>query len=324
MSIRLIILLFLALVAAGGTAMMAKNWVASERAQILSSVPAISNSKSDMIEVLVAKTDLIPGSFVLKEKLDWQEWPEDALNDHMLKKGAVEIDDFIGSVVRARIPAGQPVLPSSMVLPGDHSFLAAVLAPGMRAVTVPLNVTSGLGGFVFPGDKVDLLLSIVIKPENDKSEMQRDFYFTETLLKNVRVIGKDQSAVQIEGEVKVAKSATLEVTPKQAETVALATMVGQLSLSLRSLGEEDVILSELSSQNSDTGKALDHKVSFVDAAEKQPVQRLEIQEELSMTTDLDVNFAYRKALSLIGKPTQSTGRKVQVLRGSQSDTKNFN
>lgn len=327
MSIRIVVLLFLALVTAGGTAMMAKNWVASERAEILSSVPSMPIMKSENKEILVAKKDLVPGSFVLKEKLEWQEWPEDAIGDRMLKKGDVEIEDFLGSVVRARIPAGQPVLPSSMVQSGEQGFLAAVLAPGMRAVTVPLNATSGVGGFVFPGDKVDLLLSIILKPEDDNSEMQRDFYFTETLLKDVRVIGKDQSAVQVEGEAKLAKSATLEVTPKQAEAVALATMVGKLSLSLRSLGEEKIILSEIYPQlpqkvQSMSENGLSHQVAL-NNIQVQPIQRLEIQDELSMTTDMEINFAYRKALKYAKRGSGSSGRSVQVFRGATSDTRKF-
>jgi len=324
MSIRVVVLLFLALVTAGGTAMMAKNWVASERAQIMSSVPSLPIIKSENEEILVAKSDLVPGSFVLKEKLEWQEWPEDAINEHMLKKGDVKIDEFIGSVVRARIPAGQPVVPSSMVQSGEQGFLAAVLAPGMRAVTVPLNATSGVGGFVFPGDKVDLLLSIILKPEDKNSDLKRDFYFTETLLKDVRVIGKDQSAVQVEGEAKIAKSATLEVTPKQAETVALATMVGKLSLSLRSLGDEDIITSEKNGKDANkaqftTGNGLYNEV----ASKEGPVQRLETQDELSMTTDTEINFFYRKALKNPKRGSGSSGRSVQVLRGSASNTKKF-
>ncbi|MDV7340377.1 Flp pilus assembly protein CpaB [Terasakiella sp. A23] len=327
MSVRIIILLLLALISAGGTAMLAQNWLASERAQIMASVPKIQMKTEDHVEILVAKADLIPGSFVLKEKLTWQEWPEDAVGDRMLKKGDVDIEDFVGSVIRSRIPAGQPLLPSAMVRSGEQGFMAAVLTPGMRAVTVPLSATSGVGGFVFPGDKVDLLLSITLKPEGEESILKRKFYFTETLLKNVRVIGKDQSAVQSEGEAKVAKSATLEVTPKQAEKVALATQIGKLSLSLRPIADETTILAEDIPMMNAPVDQLKHKIGGFDQYNNHPsIPRLELDDDMSLTTDVDVNFFWQKmakyAPSVTGEKS-SASSKVQVHRGSKSTTQEF-
>ncbi len=324
MSVRIIILLFLALGTAGGTAMLAQNWLISERAELMASVPKQVVKKEKHGEILVAKNDMLTGSFVLKESLIWQEWPENAIGERMLKKGDVEIEDFVGSVIRTRIPAGQPVLPSAMVRSGEQGFMAAVLAPGMRAVTVPLSATSGVGGFIFPGDQVDLLLTIKLKPKDENPILDRDWNFTETLLKDVRVIGKDQSALQTEGEAKIAKSATLEVTLKQAEQVALAIQIGKLSLSLRSLADEDSILLGKLNTLPEKIDPLNHRISM-NEEQTSGMERLEIEDDMSLTTDADLNFFWHKMKHLQPQAARvQTSRKVQVLRGSDAKTREFN
>jgi len=339
MSIRLIVLLVAALGAAGTTAMLAQNWLAQERAQIMSSVPKLTVAREKKVEILVAKDDLVPGSFVLKEKLQWQEWPEDALNDRMLKKGDVDKEHFAGSVVRSRIPAGQPLLPSAVVKAGERGFLAAVLAPGMRAVTVPISAASGVGGFVFPGDKVDLLVSIKLEPVGEDKENRPDIDFTQTLLSDVRVLGKDQMAEQVEGEAKVAKTVTLEVTPKQAEMIALSNRIGKMSLALRSLAEEKEFIADARPHVPEYGQAnLKHPVEFAENAPMPegtvlpgspqgyaaPLQR---EGELSLTTDYDVNYYFQK-LNQYGyggtpKKGNGGGSSVEVLRGSNKQTREF-
>ncbi|SCA55717.1 exported hypothetical protein [Candidatus Terasakiella magnetica] len=308
MSVRILILLVMAFLTAGATAMMAQNWLATERAEIMASVPKVLAPKAiGYKKVLVAKTDLLAGSFVLKEKLEWQDWPEDAIGERMLKKGDVSMEDFVGSVIRSRIPAGQPVLPSAMVRKGEQGFLAAVLTPGMRAVSVALSATSGVGGFIFPGDQVDLLLTLSQKVGEGKMR------FTETLLKDVRIIAKDQSAIQAEGQAKVAKTATLEVTPKQAEIVALASQMGKLSLSLRSLADEELMIAEVSKQS------LEHKIAF------QPVgvQRKTNKAQLSLTTDKQLNFYLQTMAQKRKKQGASASRKVQVHRGGSLSVQKF-
>lgn len=339
MSIRLIVLLVAALGAAGTTAMLAQNWLAQERAQIMSSVPKLTMAPENKVEILVAKDDLVPGSFVLKEKLAWQEWPEDALNELMLKKGDVDKEHFAGSVVRSRVPAGQPLLPSAVVKAGERGFLAAVLAPGMRAVTVPISAASGVGGFVFPGDKVDLLVSINLEPIGEDKENKPDIDFTQTLLTDVRVLGKDQMAEQVEGEAKVAKTVTLEVTPKQAEMIALSNRIGKMSLALRSLAEEEEFFADARPHVPEYGQAaLKHPVDF---AENAPVPEgtdlsgypqgyaapLQSEGELSLTTDYEVNYFFQK-LNQYGyggssKKGNGGGSSVEVLRGSNKQTREF-
>ena len=166
------------------------------------------------------------------ENLRWQTWPADDIAAAYIVEGKGKVEDFVGAVVRSASSDGEPVTDGRIVRPGDRGFMAAVLTPGYRAVTVTVTVSSGLAGFVFPGDRVDLLLTLAVPGETD-GKLQR--HASETLLTNLRVLAVDQRADDQSKEVVVAKTATLEVTPKQAETIAVATELGNLSLSLRSL-----------------------------------------------------------------------------------------
>ena len=104
----------------------------------------------------------------------------------------------------------------------------------MRAVTVPVTATSGIAGFVFPGDRVDILITYPIPvPSGTPNAIQHKA--AETVLRDVRVIAMDQKLDSKDGEAVVAHTATLEVTPKQSEIIAVANEMGKLSLSLRSL-----------------------------------------------------------------------------------------
>ena len=148
---------------------------------------------------------------------------------------------FIGSAVHRGVIKGEPLTETRVVKPGERGFLAAIVAPGHRAVSVPVNATTGVSGLFFPGDQVDVILTHSVK----RGETER--FVSETILRDVRVLAVDQSVQDIEGEEKkeVAKTATLEVTPKQAEVIAMLSDLGKLSLSLRSIarpdGEDDVL-----------------------------------------------------------------------------------
>jgi len=137
-------------------------------------------------------------------------------------------------VARDPFGPGEPITEGKIVAPGSRGFLAAVLRPGMRAVSVPVTVTSGISGFVFPGDQVDILITHPLSASGGKAEgVQRQA--AETVLHDVRVLAVDQKLESKGGEAIVAHTATLEVTPKQSEMIAVASEMGKLSLSLRSL-----------------------------------------------------------------------------------------
>jgi pilus assembly protein CpaB len=142
---------------------------------------------------------------------------------------------MIGAVVRKRIATGEPITDGAVVKPGERGFLAAVLEPGMRAVSVPLTPTSSNSGLIFPGDRVDLILTQSLVESKSEGSVRR---VSETVLSDIRIIamGAETGDDPQEGDAnEKAKTATLEVTPAQAEKVALLTELGKLSLSLRSL-----------------------------------------------------------------------------------------
>ena len=228
MSARALVFIVIALVMAGATAMIARNWLSSERAEF--SAQAKPAPQQVTKNVLVATVELPAGSFVKAEHVRWQSWPETALNDSYLIEGIAKPEDVVGSVVRRGIVAGEPVTSGRIVRPGDRGFLAAVLQPGMRAVSVAVNATSGIAGLVFPGDRVDIILTQSIPTGGSEPRLA-----SETVLENVRVLAIDQVLNDQSGEPTLGKNATVEVTPKQAEVVAVVSDMGKLSLSLRSL-----------------------------------------------------------------------------------------
>jgi pilus assembly protein CpaB len=231
MRFRAVIFAVIAIVIAFGTAQLARNWLAGQRAEL----EAQKKVEKPSTFILVASRDLPTGSFVRPEDMTWTAWPEGQTSDSYMHKGKDSEQTLVGSVVRSRIAAGEPMSASRVVKPGDRGFLAAVLSPGMRAVSVSVTATSGIAGLVFPGDRVDLVLSHAIKYENDQSTAGPR-YASETVVHDLRVLAIDQTTDDQNGKPVLAKNVTFEVTPKQVEMIGVANNLGQLSLSLRSLG----------------------------------------------------------------------------------------
>jgi pilus assembly protein CpaB len=252
MDLRRIIVLLIALVAAGGTAMYARSWIAGQQAVQAVAAPA---PKEEIHEVLVADSNLPAGTFLKPQHLRWQRWPTDDVPNSYVLKGVRSNEEMIGAVVRKRITTGEPITDGAVVKPGERGFLAAVLNPGMRAVSVPINPTSSNSGLIFPGDRVDLILTHSLVTNEAEGSIRR---VSETVLSDIRIIamGAETRDDPRQGEAnEKAKTATFEVTPRQAEEVALLTELGKLSLSLRSLAaptsEEVAALPETSSMTWD-------------------------------------------------------------------------
>lgn len=243
MNPRTVLLILAALGAAGGTGLYAKKWILAERATWASQQPEDAPQKTAAVMVLVAKKALTAGSFVQPADLEWKPWPEDGLIDgYLVKDEETKKTVFDGAVVRSSIAAGEPITEARLVQPGERGFLAAVLKPGNRAVSIPINATTGISGFVFPGDSVDVLMTSRLELKRLTGEEQGNepkIDFSETLVSNIRVLALDQRVENTEGSPLVAKTATVEVTPKQAEMIALGLRVGSLSLSLHSLAKND-------------------------------------------------------------------------------------
>lgn len=302
MTLRSILLLIFALVAAGLTAVYARNWIATERADFMASIPEEAPAAPATL-VLVAKVDLPAGTFVKPAKMKWQAWPEDGLIEEYWIRGEREMKELEGAVVRLLISAGQPITDSRVVHPGDRGFLAAVLNPGMRGVSVPVNATSGIAGFVFPGDWVDLILTIRVNVKDEAGGNNETRYFSETLLTDVRVLAVDQNIENEKGEVNVAKTATLEVTAKQAEMVAIALEMGSISLSLHSLAREQDSFSRLARDiGADPG---------------------ETTEARSYTTDYDIYYMLGDPNGLVRKGGHKKNKTINVLHGEKADTVKF-
>ena len=228
---RTIILFAVALLLAGGTALLVRSWLAQRPA---AAAKAPARPPAPQQSILVAHKALARGQILKPGDLAWRPWPETALAADFIVSGAKPQKSFAGWVVREPFVAGEPIVKAKIVAPGSRGFLAAVLRPGMRAVSVAVSPTSDVAGFVFPGDRVDLLIDLSVPAERgDRSGYAHKA--AETVLRDIRVIAIDQQLDSKDGKAVVARTATLEVTPKQSEIVALADDMGKLSLSLRSL-----------------------------------------------------------------------------------------
>ena len=234
MDVKKLALLVGALVIAVVTAVMAKNMFAGAGAQQAAAAVVPVGPK-----VLVAKKALPVGTIIDADSFTFQPWPKELMQSAYYVDGQPDGDPkkLLGTVVRFPITAGQPVTRGSLVGPQDRGFLAAALGPGMRAITVPVNVSTGVAGFVFPGDHVDVVLTQQVEGGGDGPALK----VSETIIRNVRVLATDQriSEKDKDGktEVKTFSNVTFEVTPRIAEKLAVAQSMGTLSLSLRSLAD---------------------------------------------------------------------------------------
>lgn len=237
MRARPVLLLAMAAVIAVATALLANSWLKAQRMR------EIAQTVGPMIErpsraVLVARGAIGRGEILRPDELVWQTWPDGDMDSAYIAKGSPRTpESFAGWVAINPLTQGEPITLKKVIAPGDRGFLAAVLRPGMRAVSVPVTVTSGISGFIFPGDRVDLLLTYSVPSPNaeDKGSGTYEHRATETFLRDLRVIAIDQRLQAKPGEAILAHTATFEVTPKQAEAIALAGEIGKLSLSLHSL-----------------------------------------------------------------------------------------
>ena len=195
-------------------------------------------------KILVAARGLEVGTFVHDGDTVWQEWPDFGVPDGYVVQGEGAFD-AMGAVVRLPVPAGQPLLPEHLVKPNERGFLAAVLDPGMRAITIPVDEATSNAGLIFPGDRVDLILTRV---DNENAGGGVGTRSSRTVLRDLRVLAMGRNiavlAAQDAGAPPV-RTVTLEATPDGAQTVALVNELGKLSLSLRSLARDDAARPDL-------------------------------------------------------------------------------
>ena len=218
---------------------------------------------------MVARAAIARGQILKPADLTAQPWPDAAITGDYVVAGTEPAKSLVGAVAREPIAAGEPIIKTKIVVPGDRGFLAAVLQPGMRAVSVPVDATTDVSGFVFAGDRVDILITLPVPQDGANGNSGYQHKAAETVLHDVRVIAIDQHLDNKDGQAMVARNVTFEVTPKQSEIIAVASEIGKLSLSLRSLaaakGQKSAVVAAADSHN-DSGLrnvTLDSEVSQV-------------------------------------------------------------
>ena len=229
MNTQRIIVLGIALVAAGGAAFLVRGMLGGG-AQVAAAKPA---PQIAMSEVLVANVNLTPGQALTTDQIRWQKWPTSNVDPSFLTHDSAGSEDQLvkGTVVRAVILAGQPVTRTAIVHGDASGFMAASLGEGMRAISMPISTDSSAGGFILPNDRVDVILTR--KPEGGGNRS-----IAKTILSNLRILAVDQTYRQEKDtRTVIGKTATVEVSPEQAEVIAAAGQSGQLSLALRPLSD---------------------------------------------------------------------------------------
>jgi pilus assembly protein CpaB len=229
MNTKRLVVLAIALVAASAAALLVRGMVGGGTPKVEAKVaPAVA-----MSEILVANATLQPGQQLTAEQVRWARWPSSAVDASLITHDAASnIADVVkGAVVRVPLVAGQPITNTEIVHADAAGFMAAMLNPGMRAVSITITTDNGAGGFILPNDRIDLILTQKINGDPPRVRAH-------TMLQDIRVLAVDQIYKQDKDtKTVIGKSATLELTPAQAEQVARAQNQGTLSLSLRPLGD---------------------------------------------------------------------------------------
>lgn len=226
-----LIILGVAVAAAGGAGYVAKFMNRTPDVVVETpSAPAVATT-----EVLVLSSDVAMGT-PLADKISWQTWPQDAVNQNFIVRTSEPdaLEQMRESVARVPLYAGEPVRKSKLI-GGENSFLSQVLPAGHRAVATAISADTSAGGFILPNDYVDV---IMVRRAEGGAAAGTGGFETETILKNIRVLAIDQAIQEDEEgkQVRVGQTATLELTPEQAEIITVAQqMADRLTLSLRAL-----------------------------------------------------------------------------------------
>lgn len=231
MSNRTVLLFVAAIFMAGLTAFVVR--------QSMPSPPVEQVTAPQGSRVLIAKRDLGQGSFAnVQTDFDFAPLPAENIREFHLQEGRFNVTDYQGAIIRRAVKSGEPLSDGMMVKRGSGGFMSAVLESGKRAVSIAVSATSGNAGFVLPGDFVDLILTHRVRVEDAGAASATDSVISETFVENVRVIAVDQMLDNPENKAVLAKTITVEVTPKQAEKINVAQDLGKISLSLRSLAAD--------------------------------------------------------------------------------------
>ena len=194
----------------------------------------VESKPVDSVEVLVAAADIGMGRSLVEGDVRWQKWPSELASDNFITRELAPdgVAEIVGSITRQSLVSGEPVNMAKLAR-YDRGFMSAILRKGMRAISTEISPETGAGGFILPNDRVDVILT---KRDRSGEDVGQEAFRSETILANVRVLAIDQQIEEQDGgQVVVGKTATLELELNQAEILALAEQLGEISLALRSL-----------------------------------------------------------------------------------------
>jgi pilus assembly protein CpaB len=202
--------------------------------------PKVAAPSIATVEVLVAAADLPMGQGVKPADLRWQAWPADSASAGLIKKPDAPnaLEETAGSIVRSAFLSGEPIRREKLIKTDGTGFMSAILPSGMRAVAISIDNrgASSAGGFILPNDRVDVIRTY--KDDEASRSSGSDVHRSDTILSGIRVLAIGQNVQERNGEkVVTGETATLELTPAQAELVTLGQKIGQISLVLRSLAD---------------------------------------------------------------------------------------
>ena len=267
-----IVVICIAAVAAIGLALVVRAMGSRDGEPAATASAAVEAPR--VARVLVAARDLQPGKRLENGDMEWKDWPLDGLNPAYITDGSVPLpeapasededetaegevegavegaarviervagtgaqSDYVGAVVREPFVAGEPIVVRKIVRSGDSGFLAAYLEPGMRAMAIRVSVETAAGGFILPGDRVDVMMTRELDRNGSTPDSNGRRHVASTVMQNVKVLAVDQTTQAGEDQAVVGATATLEVTPADAEVLTLARAEGDLSLMLRSYAD---------------------------------------------------------------------------------------
>jgi pilus assembly protein CpaB len=235
-------------IGAGGLAALLAGGGGEQKPAPVAEAP---KSQIDTADILVAKSDVGLGQVVSAGDMQWQAWPTSAASPTFIRKSEQPdaLEKLAGSIARSPFVVGEPIREQKLVKAKGSGFMAAILPSGMRAVSTEISPENGAGGFILPNDRVDVILTRRDRAAEKASGIE--VHTSETILQNVRVLAIDQNVEEKNGQkVVVGKTATLELAPGQAETLALSRQLGTLSLALRSITDAEARNAQASDEKS--------------------------------------------------------------------------
>jgi pilus assembly protein CpaB len=215
------------------TAAIAAAWVAK---RIVGTPPQVETIEKTVgaTDVLVAGAGINLGDTVRAQDLKWQQWPIEGVTPGLITRDAdpEAPTKLSGAVARAPFILGEPIKEQKLIKISEGGVMAAILPSGMRAISTPIREETAAGGFILPNDRVDVVLTHKMRVGSKEEPA------SEAVLRNVRVLAIGQEIENKDGEkIATGKTATLELSPKQAEILTLAQSMGEISLLLRSLAD---------------------------------------------------------------------------------------